>query len=83
MKKLLIMIFTTFGLLSAWGGQAKADDLKSYTQPFQNTTQTLSGKSGEANTYFTKIDYWDVKKASLNLSYQVSQIADDQTSGGH
>lgn len=80
MKKLLIMILTAFSLLSAWGGQANADDLKSYTQPFQNTTQTLSGKSVAANTYFTKIDYWDVKKASLNLSYQVSQIADDQTS---
>lgn len=59
---------------------AKADDMKSYTQPFQNNTTTLSGKSVTANMYFTKIDYWDLKTATLNLNYEVSQLAADQKS---
>ena len=79
-KKLFITILSMLVLIISWCTQVKADDMKSYTQPFQNSTQTLSGKSVSDNTYFTKIDYWDVKKATLNLSYQVSQIADDQTS---
>ena len=78
-KKLFITILSMLVLIISWCTQVKADDMKSYTQPFQNSTQTLSGKSVSDNTYFTKIDYWDVKKATLNLSYQVSQIADDQT----
>mgnify|MGYP003362536558 CR=1 FL=1 len=59
---------------------ARADDIKSYTQPFQNNTTTLSGKSVTANMYFTKIDYWDLKTATLNLNYKVSQLAANQSS---
>lgn len=61
-------------------GTAKADDIKSYTQPFQNNTTTLSGKSVTANMYFTKIDYWNLKTATLNLNYKVSQLASSQIS---
>lgn len=51
-----------------------------YVQQFQNDTTTLSGKSVETNMYFTKMDYWNVKKATFNLNYQVSQLASRQTS---
>ncbi|MGI3099202.1 cellulose biosynthesis cyclic di-GMP-binding regulatory protein BcsB [Companilactobacillus alimentarius] len=58
----------------------KAADNQTYTQQFQNSITTLSGKSVEANMYFTKMDYWDVKKVTFNLNYQVSQLANRQTS---
>nr|WP_235804775.1 cellulose biosynthesis cyclic di-GMP-binding regulatory protein BcsB [Levilactobacillus parabrevis] len=54
--------------------------LKTYTQPFQNNTTSLSGQSVEMSTYFIKMDYWDVKKATLNLNYQVSQLSSRQLS---
>jgi hypothetical protein len=53
---------------------------QTYTQAFQNNTTTLSGKSVETNMYFTKVDYWDVKKATFNFDYQVSQLATQQMS---
>ncbi|WP_421016892.1 cellulose biosynthesis cyclic di-GMP-binding regulatory protein BcsB [Furfurilactobacillus cerevisiae] len=59
---------------------AKAADEQTYTQPFQNSTTTLSGNSITANTYFIKMDYWDVKQATLNLNYQVSQLTNGDTS---
>ena len=65
-----------------WGGQtltAQAAN-ETYTQQFQNTTATLSGKSVETNMYFTKMDYWKVKKATFNFNYQISQLASRQTS---
>ncbi|WP_334351839.1 cellulose biosynthesis cyclic di-GMP-binding regulatory protein BcsB [Companilactobacillus sp. HBUAS56257] len=58
----------------------KAADNQTYTQQFQNSTTTLSGKSVEANMYFTKMDYWDVKKLTFNFNYQVSQLANRQAS---
>ncbi|WP_225424579.1 cellulose biosynthesis cyclic di-GMP-binding regulatory protein BcsB [Lactiplantibacillus mudanjiangensis] len=54
--------------------------LKSYTQAFQNSTTTLSGTSVEANMYFIKMDYWQVKQATLNLNFQISQLANRATS---
>ena len=44
-KKLFITILSMLVLIISWCTQVKADDMKSYTQPFQNSTQTLSGKS--------------------------------------
>ena len=55
-KKLFITILSMLVLIISWCTQVKADDMKSYTQPFQNSTQTLSGKSVSDNTYFTKIE---------------------------
>ncbi|MFB9768362.1 cellulose biosynthesis cyclic di-GMP-binding regulatory protein BcsB [Lactiplantibacillus modestisalitolerans] len=51
-----------------------------YTQPFQNTTTTLSGEAVEANLYFIKMDYWDVKKLTINFNFQISQLANRATS---
>ncbi len=58
----------------------KASNLKTYTQPFQNTTTTLSGESVQANLYFIKMDYWRVKSATINFNFQVSQLASRSTS---
>lgn len=55
--------------------QVHAEDL-TYTQNFQNDTTTLSGKSTATSMYFTKMDYWKVKKATFNFNFQVSQLAD-------
>lgn len=51
-----------------------------YTEPFQNTTTSLTGMGVTANTYFIRPDYWIVKQATLNLNYQVSQLASNQIS---
>ncbi|MFC6253963.1 cellulose biosynthesis cyclic di-GMP-binding regulatory protein BcsB [Secundilactobacillus hailunensis] len=53
---------------------------KQYTQPFQNETTSLAGKAVSANMYFVKMGYWQVKKATLNLNFQVSQLTDRQVS---
>jgi len=55
-------------------------NLKSYTQAFQNSTTTLSGESVTANMYFIKMDYWQLHQATLNLNFQISQLAQRSTS---
>lgn len=30
--------------------------------------------------YFNKMDYWDIKKATFNFDYQISQLANDTIS---
>lgn len=76
-----LIVAVLFGILM-WGGQALTAQAanQTYTQQFQNTTATLSGKSVETNMYFTKMDYWKVKKATFNFNYQISQLASRQTS---
>ncbi|MGQ2374670.1 cellulose biosynthesis cyclic di-GMP-binding regulatory protein BcsB [Companilactobacillus zhachilii] len=59
---------------------AQAADNQTYTQPFQNETTTLSGKSVVSNMYFTKMSYWNLKKANFNFNYQISQLASSQMS---
>ncbi len=53
---------------------------QSYTEIFQNPTTTLTGKSVQTDLYFSKEDYWSVKKATLSLNFQLSQLAARQTS---
>lgn len=67
-------------LVSSEPINVKAADNQTYTQQFQNSTTSLSGKSVEANMYFTEMDYWDVKKLTFNFNYQISQLANIQTS---
>ena len=58
----------------------KEQDNHTFTQPFQNKTISLTGTSVRSTMYFTKIDYWDVKKASFNMTYQITQLKNNQTS---
>lgn len=51
-----------------------------FAQPFQNTSTTLSGKSVRSTMYFTKVNYWNVKKATFNMTYSISQLSNDQNS---
>lgn len=51
-----------------------------FAYSFENTNTTLSGKSVKATMYFNKVDYWNVKKATFNLDYMISQLSNDQTS---
>lgn len=71
------MVFITFSLTNLVGVHA---DRQTYTQNFQNDTTTLSGKSVKTSMYFTKMDYWDIKKATFNFNYQISQLANDSIS---
>ena len=57
----------------------KEQDNHTFTQPFQNKTISLTGTSVRSTMYFTKIDYWDVK-ASFNMTYQITQLKNNQTS---
>ena len=84
MKK-IIMFVSILGILFSAPVLAKAaenleQDNHTFTQPFQNTTTSLTGTAVKATTYFTKIDYWDVKKATFNLNYQITQLENQQTS---
>ncbi len=77
-NKLLITICWIIVLLfvsQITATKAFAADNQTYTQQFQNSTTTLSGKSVESNMYLTKMDYWDVKKVTFNFNFQVSQLA--------
>lgn len=58
----------------------KNGKLNGFVQPFQNHTTSLTGTSVQSTMYFTKVDYWKIKEATLNLVYEVSQLADAQTS---
>ncbi|MFD2305453.1 cellulose biosynthesis cyclic di-GMP-binding regulatory protein BcsB [Enterococcus termitis] len=85
MKKMLITFISFFSLLFVLNSRTvHAETLEqenhTFTQPFQNPTISLTGTSVKATMYFTKIDYWDVKKASLNLKYQITQLENSQYS---
>lgn len=70
-------------VLGCWlwvSGKQPVQAAETYTQAFQNDTATLSGKSVQTNMYFTKMDYWTVKKATFNFNYQISQLASRDTS---
>ena len=51
-----------------------------FTQPFQNVTSSLTGTAVKATMYFTRIDYWDVQKATFNLNYQITQLENSESS---
>ena len=51
---------------------------KTFAQPLQNTNVTLSGTSVRTTMYFTKIDYWNVKKATFNMTYAITQLRNDE-----
>jgi len=76
----LLAFFVGLLFLLCGGVSGHAAALKTYTQPFQNNTTSLSGQSVELNTYFIKMDYWQVKRATLNLNFQVSQLSSRQLS---
>lgn len=78
-NELIIFLGLLISLFSA-GAKVQAAELKSYTQPFQNQTTSLTGTAVSANMYFIKVGYWDVQQATLNLNYQVSQLSDQTTS---
>nr|WP_211089455.1 cellulose biosynthesis cyclic di-GMP-binding regulatory protein BcsB [Secundilactobacillus angelensis] len=72
-----LVVLTLILLLFSGSEKAAA---KQYTQPFQNNTTSLSGKAVQSNMYFVKMGYWNVKQATLNLNFQVSQLNDRQIS---
>lgn len=60
--------------------ETKLGKLNDFVQPFQNHTTSLTGTSVQSTMYFTKVDYWKIKEATLNLVYEVSQLADTESS---
>ena len=73
----LLGVFVAIGLFNAQPVQAAN---QGYTEVFQNQTTTLSGQSVQTNVQFTKENYWQLKKVRLTLNYQISQLADRQSS---
>ncbi len=66
------------GLAGMSGAQAAS--WSTYTQPFQNSTTSLSGQAVQTSTYFVKMDYWRMHRATLNLNFQISQLSNRQLS---
>lgn len=60
--------------------QSTGTGKESFAQPFQNKTVTLSGTSVRSTMYFTRVDYWDVKRATFNFTFAVTPLKDNQTS---
>ena len=77
---MILAAFLAIVCINLQATEVKAADNLTYTQQFQNDVTTLSGKSVESNMYFTKMDYWDLKKVTFNFNYEVSQLANHQTS---
>lgn len=82
MKKLFVFIAACLLIskLEIVHAETEEQSNHTFTQPFQNVTSSLTGTSVKATMYFTKIDYWDVKKATFNLSYQITQLENDESS---
>lgn len=82
MKKLLVLIAMCLFISVPTVAQAETEEQSNhtFTQPFQNVTGSLTGTAVKATMYFTKIDYWDVKKATFNLKYQITQLENDENS---
>ncbi|WP_329608896.1 cellulose biosynthesis cyclic di-GMP-binding regulatory protein BcsB [Lentilactobacillus sp. SPB1-3] len=79
-KLLALFIAVVMILLGGLTAQSAKGATSTYTEPFQNTTTSLSGSSVQTNMYFVKMGYWDVKKATFNLSFQISQLNDQKSS---
>lgn len=60
--------------------QSKGTGKESFAQPFQNKTVTLSGTAVRSTMYFTRVDYWDVKRATFNFTFALTQLKDTQQS---
>lgn len=82
MKKLVVFIAVCllFGVPATAHGETEEQSNHTFTQPFQNVTSSLTGTSVKATMYFTRIDYWDVQKATFNLKYQITQLENEETS---
>ncbi|MBO0469393.1 cellulose biosynthesis cyclic di-GMP-binding regulatory protein BcsB [Enterococcus sp. DIV0242_7C1] len=85
MKKMPIILISFLSLVFVLGSrtvfaETSEQENHTFTQPFQNPTTSLTGTSVKATMYFTKIDYWDVKKATLNLKFQITQLENSQES---
>lgn len=83
-KKVAVLLGMLVVLLFVGGTTVFAEnteqDNHTFTQPFQNKTVSLTGTSVRTTMYFTRIDYWNVKKASFNMSYQITQLENKETS---
>ena len=60
--------------------QTREKGKESFAQPFQNKTITLSGSSVRSTMYFTRVDYWDVKRATFHLTFALTPLKDTQQS---
>ncbi|MHC5216285.1 cellulose biosynthesis cyclic di-GMP-binding regulatory protein BcsB [Enterococcus sp. LJL128] len=82
MKKLVLMLCLLLlsAVPTAVHAETEEQSNHTYTQPFQNVTSSLTGTSVKATMYFSKIDYWDVKKATFNLNYQITQLESSEVS---
>ncbi|MGL4697328.1 cellulose biosynthesis cyclic di-GMP-binding regulatory protein BcsB [Enterococcus larvae] len=82
MKKLFVFIAVCLfiGVPATAHAETEEQSNHTFTQPFQNVTSSLTGTSVKATMYFTKIDYWDVKKATFNLKYQITQLENEENS---
>lgn len=68
------------GSVSLNAAPVQAASAQTYTQNFQNPTTTLSGRAVKTSLYFSQVDYWQVKKATLSFNFQIPQLAARQTS---
>ncbi|ASA24681.1 cellulose biosynthesis cyclic di-GMP-binding regulatory protein BcsB [Paenibacillus donghaensis] len=66
-------------LQTAGAAPAPQDGRMSYETAFTGTDTSLTG-SGSRQQYFEVMDYWNVDELRINLSFQVSQITDEQDS---
>lgn len=85
MKKLAVAVISCMILLLGSDrplvhAESLEESNHTFTQPFQNTTTSLTGTSVRATMYFTKIDYWEVKNVTLNITYQITQLENEQNS---
>ena len=71
---------TNISVKKAMFKRSKNGKIQSYVQPFQNSTVTLSGLNVRSTMYFTRVDYWKIKKATFTLNFEVSQLANNQIS---
>ncbi len=76
----LLLLLSVSGRPQTVAAASKPAGEQSYTEIFQNPTATLSGKSVQTELYFSREDYWDVKKVTLSLNFQISQLAARSTS---
>ena len=78
-SSLVVVCLTAFSLL-LWGKAPQAAAAESYNFEFKNQTESLTGQTVNYDLTFQKMGYWQVKKATLNLNFQLSQLSDRQES---
>lgn len=81
----VILLFIALGIGMLYGPNniVLADNVaenQSFSQNFNNSNSTVSGRSVHYDVFFTKMNYWNIDQGQINFNFKISQLTDNDVS---